>query len=134
MNLIKISTDLELSVHEFPTGTHEEQNNKLRELIGNDCRLHQMDHPTKVKGQCVSMLIDEEGLLKEVIIPNLIGSYLYETDKHNIPITGNILIVGEEWTGDGIDFCSIEESVFKVLELQLNNMIMAMKATMEVLK
>ena len=57
MNLIKISTDLELSVHEFPTGTHEEQNNKLRELIGNDCRLyehvmpkrlytelHQMDH------------------------------------------------------------------------------------------
>lgn len=24
MNLIKISTDLELSVHEFPTGTHEE--------------------------------------------------------------------------------------------------------------
>ena len=39
MNLIKISTDLELSVHEFPTGTHEEQNNKLRELIGNDCRL-----------------------------------------------------------------------------------------------
>ena len=81
MNLIKISTDLELSVHEFPTGTHEEQNNKLRELIGNDCRLyehvmpkrlytelHQMDHPTKVKGQCVSMLIDEEGLLKEVII------------------------------------------------------------------
>lgn len=26
MNLIKISTDLELSVHEFPTGTHEEQN------------------------------------------------------------------------------------------------------------
>ena len=108
MNLIKISTDLELSVHEFPTGTHEEQNNKLRELIGNDCRLyehvmpkrlytelHQMDHPTKVKGQCVSMLIDEEGLLKEVIIPNLIGSYLYETDKHNIPITGNILIVKE---------------------------------------
>lgn len=77
MNLIKISTDLELSVHEFPTGTHEEQNNKLRELIGNDCRLyehvmpkrlytelHQMDHPTKVKGQCVSMLIDEEGLLR----------------------------------------------------------------------
>lgn len=57
MNLIKISTDLELSVHGFPTGTHEEQNNKLRELIGNDCRLyehvmpkrlytelHQMDH------------------------------------------------------------------------------------------
>ena len=59
---------------------------------------------------------------------------IYETDKHNIPITGNILIVGEEWTGDGIDFCGVEEETFKLLELELNNMIMAMKATMEVLK
>lgn len=31
MNLIKISTDLELSVHEFPTGTHEEQDHKTWE-------------------------------------------------------------------------------------------------------
>lgn len=147
MKLIRISTDLELSVHEFPEGNHDEQNNKLCELIGNECsiyehvmpnrlyaELHHMNHPTKVRGQCVSMLIDEEGLLKEIRIPNLVGSYLYETDKHNIPITGNILLVGEEWTDDGINFCGIEESVFKILELQMNNMIMAVKATMEVLK
>jgi hypothetical protein len=80
------------------------------------------------------MLIDEEGRLKEKPVPNLIGSYLYETDKHNNPIMGNILFVGEEWSGDGIDFCGIEESVFNMLELQLNNMIYAMKATMEVLR
>ena len=48
MNLIKISTDLELSVHEFPTGTHEEQNNKLRELIGNDCRLYEHVMPKRL--------------------------------------------------------------------------------------
>ena len=41
MKLIKISTDLELSVHEFPDGTHEEQNQFLRELIGNDCRIYE---------------------------------------------------------------------------------------------
>lgn len=34
MNLIKISTDLELSVHEFPTGTHEEQ----KDSIGDNTR------------------------------------------------------------------------------------------------
>lgn len=146
MKLIKISTDLEISVHEFPTGTHTEQNKYLRELIGNNCELyehvmpkrlytelHQKDHPTKKPGQCVSMLIDEEGLLKEKISPNLIGSYLYETDKHRQPIVGNILFVGEEWTDDGIDFCGIEESVFKVLELQLNNIIYAMRTTKEAL-
>lgn len=146
MKLIKISTKLELTVHDFPTGTHGEQNEYLRELIGEDCRLYEhvmpkrlytdlkmKNHPTKIPGQCVSMLIDEEGLLKEGNIPNLIGSYLYETDKHKIPIMGNVLFVGEEWTGDGIDFCGIEEETFKLLELELNNMVYAMKATKEAL-
>jgi len=145
MKLIKISTDLELSVHEFPDGTHEEQNQFLRELIGNDCciyehvmpdrlytELHMFDRPSKIPGQCVSMLIDEEGRLKENV-PNLIGSYLYRTEQHGCPIMGNILFVGEEWDGDGIDFCGIEDSVFELLELELNNLIFTMKATKEAL-
>lgn len=98
MKLIKISTDLVLTVHDFPTGTHSEQNDCLRGLIGNGCELYEhvmperlytdlkmKDRPTKIPGQCVSMLIDEE-------------------------------------------------ETFKLLELELHNMIMAMKATMEVLK
>lgn len=145
MKLIKISTDLELTVHEFPSGGYEVENRFLRELIGNHCdiyehvmpgrlysELHMKDHPTKVPGQCVSMLIDEEGLLKENE-PNPIGSYLYETDRHGHPIMGNVLFVGEEWGGDGIDFCGIEDSVFEKLERQLNNMIYTMKATKEAL-
>ena len=145
MKLIKISTDLVLSVHEFPNGTHEEQNQFLRELIGNDCRTyehvmpdrlytewHMFGRPSKIPGQCVSMLIDEEGRLKENV-PNLIGSYLYRTEQHGYPIMGNILFVGEEWGGDGIDFCGIEDSVFELLELELNNLIFTMKATKEAL-
>ncbi len=145
MKLIKISTSLELSVHEFPSGTHEEQNQFLRELIGNNCRiyehvmpdrlyteLHMFDHPSKIPGQCVSMLIDEEGGLKENV-PNLIGSYLYRTEQHGCPIMGNILFVGEEWGGDGIDFCGIDNRIFELLELELNNLIFTMKATKEVL-
>lgn len=146
MKIIRISTDLELSVHEFPKGSHASQNEFLRGLIGNGCKLcqhvmpkrlytelHQSNRPTKVQGQCVSMLVDEEGLLKDKVVPNLIGSYLYETDRHGCPIVGNILFVGEVWSRDGIDFCGIEESVFKTLELQLNNMVYAMKATKEAL-
>lgn len=142
MKLIRISTDLEMTVHEFPTGGHAEQNKALRALIGNDCRiyehvlpkrlyteLHQKQRPTKIAGQFVSMLIDEEGRLKEQRVPNLIGSYLYETDRHGQPIMGNVLFVGEKWCSDGIDFCGIEESVFMDLELKLKNMILAMKAT-----
>lgn len=145
MKLIKISTGLEMTIHDFPVGTYSEQNKFLRELIGNNCEVYEhvmprrlytelnmQNQPSKIAGQCVSMLIDEEGRLKENV-PNLIGSYLYETDKHNQPIVGNILFVGEEWTDDGIDFCGIEESAFKELEMQLNNMIHRMKATKEAL-
>lgn len=146
MKLIKISTDLEMTMHEFPTGSHGEQKDYLCSLIGENCELyehvmpmrlytelHHQNRPTKVQGQCVSMLIDEKGLVKENMVPNLIGSYLYESEKHGYPIMGNILFVGEEWTGDGIDFCGLEESVFEKLELQLNNLIFAMKATKEAL-
>lgn len=145
MKLIKISTDLELTVHEFPSGGYAEENRFLRELIGNHCdiyervmpvrlysELHMKNYLTKVSGQRVIMLIDEEGLLKENK-PNLIGSYLYETDRHGHPIMGNILFVGEEWGGDGIAFCGIEDSVFELLELELNNLIFTMKATKETL-
>lgn len=145
MKLIKISTGLEMTIHDFPAGTYSEQNKFLRELIGNNCELYEhvmprrlytelnmQNRPSKIAGQCVSMLIDEEGRFKENV-SNLIGSYLYETDKHNQPIVGNILFVGEKWTDDGIDFCGIEESVFKELEIQLNNMIHRMKMTKEAL-
>ena len=64
------------------------------------------------------MLIDEEGLLKPNHA-NMIGSYLYKFDEHKIPIAGNILFVGEEWTRDGIDFCGIEDETFKLLHLEL---------------
>jgi len=144
MKLIKISTDLELTVHEFPSGGYTEENRFLRELIGNHCdiyervmpgrlysELHMKNHLTKVPGQRVSMLIDEEGLLKENE-PNLIGSYLYETDRHGHSIMGNILFVGEEWGSDGIDFCGIEDSVFENLKLQLEHMIDVMKEAKEV--
>ena len=107
MKLIKISTDMELSIHDFPDGNHSKQNRELRELIGNGCNLYEhvmperlytdlkmKNRPTKIPGQCVSMLIDEEGRLKE-----------------NVP-----------------------KETFKLLELELNNMIYAMKATKEAMK
>lgn len=105
MKIIKVSTELEMSVHEFPEGTMREQNKVLYGLIGNGCDLveHVMpkrlytelkmpSSPVKEPGKCVSMLIDEEGRLKPNKA-NLIGSYLYEFDKHGCPIVGNILFL-----------------------------------------
>ena len=139
MKIIRISTNNEISVHDFPEGNHTEQNRVLRELIGDGCciyehvmprrlytDLHMKNRPTRLPGQCVSMLVDEEGGLKEGA-PNLIGSYLYETDKPGYPIMGNVLFVGEQWDENGIDFCGIEASTFTVLHLQLNKLVLAGK-------
>ena len=143
MNIIRVSTDLECSVHKYPEGSYTEQNKALSCLIGEDCsmiehvmprrlytELEHSNRPGKVPGTCISILIDEEGLLKS-LNPNYIGSYLYETERHGSPIVGNILFVGEEWDGDGISFCGIEESVFDRLYAQISLMANRMKAIKE---
>lgn len=134
MKLIKITTDNEISVHEFPEGNYSEQNEALADLIGPKCRLCEHVMPNrlykelgasnkvgKVKGSCVSMLVDEEFLYHDLDM-NGVGSFLYETDKHESPIMGNILIVGEVWTGDGIDFCGMSEQQFNLLYPKLEEL------------
>lgn len=117
--IIRISTENEISIHDYPAKFEE-----LYTLIG--CRTVEHIMPrrlyTELKmssrvsgkhpGRCVSMLIDEEGLLKENPQPNLVASFLYEADKHQHPIVGNVIFVGDTYKGDGVDFCGIDDTVF----------------------
>ena len=57
----------------------------------------------------LTMIVDEEGLLKG-LPHNPIGCYMYETDKHNQPIVGDIIIMREEMTNDGIVLIGLERS------------------------
>ncbi len=127
MKIIRISTDNEISVHDFPEGSYSEQNQVLRELIGPRCELYEHVMPKRLyrelgasgktgkkKGSCVSMLVDEEALYHD-LDDNLVGSYLYESDKHGWAIAGNILFVGETLDRDGIVFCGIAEDQFTML-------------------
>lgn len=144
--IIKVRTDLEVTVHDYPEGMLETQNRQLCELIGDGCdmvenvmpkRLYrELGHTTTVlreNSKCVSMLVDEEFLFRNGLQPNLIGCYLYETDKHRSPIMGNILFVGNAYIGDGVEFTGIEPETFETLHKQLRNMAMAMKAHKEAL-
>ena len=144
--IIKVSTDLEVTVHDYPEGMLETQNRQLCELIGDGCDMVEIVIPkrlyrelgltTKVlreNRKCVSMLVDEEFLFRNGLQPNLIGCYLYETDKHRSPIMGNILFVGNAYIGDGVEFTGIEPETFETLHKQLRNMAMAMKAHKEAL-
>ena len=139
MRLIKVSTDLEMTVHEYPTGTYDEQRKVLCELIGNGCdtlepvrpkRLYtearMSSKPSREPGKCVCMLIDEEGMIKPNKL-NPLGCYLYRMDIHGWPIVGNILFVGEVFENDGIGMCGISEEYFQRLERELNYMIREIK-------
>lgn len=140
MKLIKVSTKMEITLHDFPEGEISEENEALCGLIGNDCRVYQCVYPrrlynelhysaraTRNPGAAVSMLVDEEGLLKEKPALNPIASYLYETDKHGFPIVGNALFVGEVDTEDGIYYCGLEDKVLYRLQAQLQSIINEIK-------
>ncbi len=134
MNIIRITTANEISVHDFPEGSYHVQNKVLRELIGPRCELYEHVMPNRLykelggsnkvgkeMGSCVSMLVDEEGLYHD-LEDNIVGSYLYGTDKHGNGIVGNILIVGEVLGSDGIDFCGISDTQFALLYPKLEEL------------
>lgn len=108
MKIIKISTELEMTIHDFPEGTMRKQNKVLCELIGNGCDIVEHVMPKRA---------------------NLIGSYLYEYDKHGCPILGNILFIGEKMGNSGVDFCGISEENFDRLKKGLVNMFPVIKVT-----
>lgn len=131
MQIIRISTDNMISVHDFPTGSLSEQNQALCKLIGPRCETLEHVLPKRLytelmvpgtimrkKGGFVSMLIDEDGMAHKLDC-NIIGSYLYKTDKYGWPILGNILFVGEKLEDKGVNFCGISSKQFEVLYRQL---------------
>lgn len=78
MKIIKISTELEMTIHDFPEGTMREQNKALYELIGNGCdivehvmpkRLYTMlkmsPTPTRTPAKYMSYVPEVEKSLEE---------------------------------------------------------------------
>lgn len=127
MKIIRITTENEVSVHEFPEGNTCEQLNELGKLIGIACdtvehvmpnRLYTVlgasNRATEEPGSCANMLVDETGYYHELPV-NYVGCWLYETDIHRTPILGNILIAGEEWNSNGISFCGLSDEQFEML-------------------
>lgn len=145
MKIIKVSTDNVVSVHDYPEGSFREQNAVLVELIGNGCEMLECVRPKRLyeklrfqcqptinEGESVTMLVDEEGLLKDEIVVNPIGRYLYEIDKHGYPIAGNILFVGEQMSGDDILYCGLSDTNFLRLKYCLDKMVSCLSSEVQV--
>lgn len=132
--LVRVSTDLEVTIHDYPEGSYQMQNKVLKKLIGKDCDLYESVRPKRLYSKVkigkemakrdhqMVMLVDEEGLLKS-LESNILGSWLYETDKHGCPIVGTVLFVGTAYTGMGIDFCGISEDAAESLKEEFEELI-----------
>lgn len=127
MKIIRITADNEISTFDFPEGNISAVNSQLYDLIGPKCEL--MEHvmpnrlykvlgasnrPGKEMGSCTSMLMDEEACYHDLEV-NVVASWLYESDLHGHPISGNILIIGECWGSDGLEFCGMSDEQFNLL-------------------
>lgn len=134
MKIIRITTDNEISTHEFPEGSISVVNSQLYDLIGPKCEL--MEHimpkrlykvlgasnkPNKELGSCTSMLMDEEACYHDLEV-NLVASWLYESDVHGHPIMGNVLVVGEYWGSDGVEFCGMSDEQYNLLYPKLEEL------------
>ena len=125
--LIKINTNLEITIMDFPNADWLQQHKAFCSIIGNDCGLYQIIAPKNLyeyfpvtnqataDQHAVVMLVDEEGLLKPNPQFNAFASWLYDTKAHGHPIAGNVLIVAEEFINDDYELAGLDEEEAKML-------------------
>ena len=46
--MVRVSTDLQVTIHDYPEGSYQIQNKALRKLIGNDCDLYESVSPKRL--------------------------------------------------------------------------------------
>ena len=116
MKMIKITTDNQISVHDFPERSFEEQNKSLRDYIGPKCELFERVMPKRLynelrgsreRGNCVSMLVDEDGHYKEILERDAAKAPIKDTNS-GVRYTDDYICpnCGKRFIGTGIaEFC-----------------------------
>ena len=129
MRVIRITTDNEVSICHNADGNYTRD--ELAALIGDGCEYAEIVMPRRLYNDLhipkidAVMMVDEDGRIKGKPM-NIIGSWLYETDKHDIPIVGNILIVGFMRDSEN-DICDLKEEQLNFLYEYFKNCALEIK-------
>ena len=92
MKGIVITTKYEMRVQEFSEPAYM----SIGEAVGGWI---EVVRPVRL-GRPYCMVVNEEGLLRNLPM-NVLGSFLYGTDKHGSPIVGDIVLLREGINSDG---------------------------------
>ncbi len=118
MKALKISTNLEIEAVELSEPLYKSIRNELGGYL-------EVVRPMKlVRPFC--MIVDEEGLLKNLPL-NPLGCWLYGTEEHLQPIVGDIIIMAEMDSIDGIIFKGLTDTQIESLTNDLTEFIQTYK-------
>lgn len=70
-----------------------------------------------------SMVVDDEGLLVDEPQVNVVASLLYGADDHGQVLCGDVLIVKDEETEEGIDSVGLNDAEVNMLFAAVNSLI-----------
>ena len=110
MKGIVVSTDNRLTVQDFEAPLYRTVGKAVGGWI-------EIVRPGGLKKPYV-MVVNEEGLIKG-LSANLTGCLLYGTSAHGSPIVGNIVIMKEGWTDEGMDLLGLADEEITVITQDL---------------
>lgn len=70
-----------------------------------------------------SMVVDDEGLLVEEPQVNVIASLLYGADDHGQVLCGDVIVVKDEETEEGIDSVGLNDAEVNMLAVAINSLV-----------
>lgn len=112
MRGVVFTTDNKMYVKEFAPPQYQ----SIGEVVGGWIEIVR---PRGLKHGLV-MVVNEEGLLRNLPL-NVFGSILYGTQIHGSPIAGDIVIMKEDMTIDGLDFVELTDSDIREIKALATN-------------
>jgi hypothetical protein len=114
MLALKITTNSDVEKIDVQEPLHK----TIRDVLGGYL---EVVHPKRLP-EPYCMIVDEEGIIKELEL-NPVGCYLYETDIHRQPIVGDIILMREKMTVDGILLDGLRDSDVDFLMKDIGRLI-----------
>lgn len=113
---LKIDTQSYITKYELPN----EKENYIALQKSIDCDFIDIVHAKNLP-EPYCLVVDDEALLKEKPTINLLASWLYGMLEHGQPICGDVIIMKDKVTDDGIKTVGLEQKDFeKVGEVLFN--------------
>jgi len=117
MKALKVTTDGVIETIEVSVPLHK----TVGKIVGG----FEIVRPRRLK-RPLCMIVDDVGLMKGLPF-NPVGSYYYQTDMHGSPIVGDIVIMKEQMSYDGIDLIGLEDEEITELAIKATHIFKELK-------